>query len=64
MWQQIYDPVGSPVLSTLLAALPVIVLLGALGFFKIQAHLAALSGLTAALGIAIFVFHMPAGMAS
>jgi len=63
MWQQTYDPAGSPLLSTLLAALPVIVLLGALGFFKIQAHLAALLGLAAALGIAIFVFHMPAGMA-
>jgi len=63
MWQQIYDPAGSPVLSTLLAALPVIVLLGALAFFKMQAHVAALLGLAAALGIAIFVFHMPAGMA-
>jgi len=63
MWQQVYDPAGSGVLSTLLAALPVAVLLGALGFFKIQAHLAALLGLAAALIIAIFVFHMPAGMA-
>ncbi len=63
MWQQTYDPAGNPVVSTLLAALPVIVLLGALGFFKIQAHWAALMGLAAALGMAIFVFHMPAGMA-
>jgi lactate permease len=63
MWQQIYDPAGSPVLSTLLAALPVVVLLGALAFFKLQAHVAALLGLAAALSIAIFVFHMPAGMA-
>jgi len=63
MWQQIYDPAGSPLLSTLLAALPIVVLLGALGFFKIQAHVAALLGLGSALAIAIFVFHMPAGMA-
>jgi lactate permease len=63
MWQQTYNPAGSPVLSTLLAALPVIVLLGALGLFKIQAHIAALLGLGAALGIAILTFHMPAGMA-
>ena len=63
MWQQSYDPAGSPLLSTLLAALPVIVLLGALGVFKLQAHWAALLGLGAALGIAIFVFHMPATMA-
>jgi lactate permease len=58
MWQQIYDPAGSPVLSTLLAALPVVVLLGALAFFKLQAHVAALLGLAAALSIAIFVFHI------
>jgi lactate permease len=63
MWQQIYDPAGSPLLSTVLAALPVIVLLGALGFFKMQAHMAALLGLAVALAIAIFVFHMPAPMA-
>ena len=63
MWQQTYNPAGSPVLSTLLAALPLIVLLGALGFFKIQAHIAALLGLAAALGIAIYAFHMPASMA-
>jgi len=63
MWQQTYNPAGSPVLSTLLAALPVIVLLGALGLFKIQAHIAALLGLGVALGIAIYAFHMPAGMA-
>ncbi len=63
MWQQVYDPAGSRVLSTLLAALPVIVLLSALGFLQIKAHLAALLGLATALGIAIFVFHMPAGMA-
>jgi lactate permease len=63
MWQQVYDPAGSRVLSTLLAALPVIVLLGALGFFKIKAHVAALLGLGAALAIAILVFHMPPGMA-
>jgi lactate permease len=63
MWQQVYDPAGSPVLSTFLAALPVIVLLGALGLFKIQAHIAALLGLAAAVATAIFVFHMPAEMA-
>ena len=50
-------------MSTVLAALPVVVLLGALGFFKMQAHVAALLGLATALALAIFVFHMPAGMA-
>jgi lactate permease len=63
MWQQVYDPAGNPLWSTFLAALPVVVLLGALGFFKMQAHVAALLGLATALAIAIFVFHMPAAMA-
>jgi hypothetical protein len=33
MWSHVYDPLGNPWLSTLCAALPVIVLLGALGIF-------------------------------
>jgi lactate permease len=34
-WQQIYDPFGSMALSTLLAAIPVVVMLAALGLFHI-----------------------------
>src|SRR3984893_7000949 len=64
MWQQVYDPLGSPVTSTILAALPIIVLLGALGFFRVKAHLAALLGLAAALIVAVFVFGMPGAMAA
>jgi lactate permease len=63
MWHQIYDPLGNPFLSTVLAALPVVVLLGAIGIFRIKAHWAALLGLAAALIIAIFVFGMPGVMA-
>ena len=62
-WQQIYDPMGSMVLSTLLAAIPVVVMLGALGFFHIKAHIAAGMGLIAALVVAIFAYGMPADMA-
>ena len=40
-WQQIYDPFGNMIISTALAAIPVIVMLGALGFFHIKAHIAA-----------------------
>ncbi|GAC1535601.1 MAG: L-lactate permease [Ramlibacter sp.] len=62
-WQQVYDPMGSMVLSTLLAAIPVVVMLVGLGFLHLKAHVAAAAGLVAALAIAIVVFGMPAGMA-
>lgn len=58
-WTQNYDPTGNAALSTLCAALPLIVLLGAIGFVQMRAHLAALLGLLAALLIATFVFRMP-----
>lgn len=62
-WSQNYDPLGSLSLSSLVAALPVVVLLGLLAFWHVRAHLAAAAGLLAALGIAIFVYGMPAGLA-
>ena len=51
-------------LSTVLAAIPVVVLLGAIGIFEMRAHLAALLGLAAALLVAILIFGMPTGMAT
>ena len=61
-WTQVYDPLGHWWLSTLVAALPVVVLLGALAVLRIKAHWAALLGLAASLLIAIGVFKMPGGM--
>jgi lactate permease len=61
-WTQVYDPLGHWWLSTLVAAVPVIVLLGALARLRLKAHWAALLGLATSLLIAIKVFHMPVAM--
>ncbi|MEG2817005.1 MAG: L-lactate permease [Comamonas sp.] len=63
IWQQVYDPLSNMWLSTLLAAIPVVVMLVGLGFLHMKAHLAAGAGLVAALIIAVFVYNMPADMA-
>ena len=51
------------VVSTALAALPVVVMLVGLGFLHLKAHIAAGAGLLAALLVAIFAYGMPAEMA-
>ncbi|MDB5770058.1 MAG: lactate permease [Burkholderia sp.] len=63
MWTQIYDPFHNAVISTLVAAVPVVVMLAALAFFHIKAHIAALLGLVAALAVAILGYSMPADAA-
>ena len=63
-WAQGYDPFGQWWLSTIFAALPVIVLLGSLAIFRMKAHYAALPGLVIALVIAAGLFHMLIKMAS
>src|SRR4029453_4707432 len=53
-------PVADNVLlSALVAALPIVVLLGLLVLFRVKAHVAALAGLAASLLVAIVVFGMP-----
>lgn len=59
-WTQDYNPTGSVVLSTILAAMPIVVLLGTLGLLSWPAPRAAAAGLATALGVAIFVYKMPA----
>jgi lactate permease len=63
LWPQRYDPAGNWVLSTLLAALPVIVLLGAMAILRLKAHIAAAIGLLTALTVALAVYHMPMRLA-
>src|SRR5688572_18676210 len=62
-WSQVYNPLNNATLSTIMASLPVVVLLGSLAFFHIKAHWAAILGLLVALATAVFVFGMPAEMA-
>jgi lactate permease len=63
IWAQNYDPFGNGLLSALVAAFPVVVLLGAIGLFHVRAHIAALMGLGAGLAVAVLAFGMPAGLA-
>jgi lactate permease len=58
-WIQVYDPLASPWLSTLAAALPIVLLLVTLGVLQWRAHMAALAGLGAAIVVSVAVFGMP-----
>jgi lactate permease len=64
IWSQQYDPLGNATLSTLLAALPVVILLGSIAALKIRIHIAALLGLSAALAVAVLVYGMPVKLAA
>jgi lactate permease len=58
-WSQNYSPLGGLGLSALVAAIPIVVLLGLLAFWHVRAQIAALAGLLVAFAVAIFIFHMP-----
>jgi lactate permease len=55
-WTQIYDPFGIPWLSTVVAALPIVLLLGLLATGRASAPAAALAGLVAAFVTAVFAY--------
>jgi lactate permease len=63
-WTQTYDPLGNVTLSTMIAALPVVVLLGSIALLKIRIHYAALFGLAVAVAIAVGIYKMPVSAAS
>src|SRR5712675_3619467 len=63
MWQQVYDPFGDSVLSTIAAAVPVVTLLVLIATGAVKTHLAALIALLVAIVIAVLLFTMPAGFA-
>src|SRR5687767_7793640 len=58
-WTQIYTPTGGLALSAVLAALPIVVLLGLLAFTRVPAPWAAVAGLASSLAVAVFVYGMP-----
>src|SRR5512141_753745 len=60
-WTQVYYPWGQNLwpLSTLAAALPVVVLFGCL-LKRTRPHIAAIAGALTAVGCALFCFGMPA----
>src|SRR5438128_139377 len=63
-WTQIYDPLGHWWLSTLVAALPIIVLFGMLAGFKVKPHWCAIAGASTAVAVAILFFKMPPALAA
>jgi len=50
MWNQVYDPLNSQALSTIVAALPVVTLLVLIASNKVKAHWAAIIALIVASG--------------
>src|SRR3954463_5371867 len=64
MYHQVLDPVGDSLgLTSIFAALPIVVLFVLLGVLKMKAQWAALISLAVALIVAIAVYSMPAGQA-
>ncbi|MGL4287307.1 MAG: L-lactate permease [Phreatobacter sp.] len=62
MWNQVYNPFNNVVLSTIVAAIPVVTLLVLIASGKVKAHIAAIIALVLANLVAIFMFTMPANM--
>lgn len=62
-WTQAYDPLHSWILSTLVAALPILVLLGLLAGLQVKPHLCAIAGAATAVVVAVTIFGMPLPLA-
>ncbi len=63
-WSQIYDPFGRWWVSTLVAALPIMVLFGLLAGLKVKPHWCAIAGAMTAIAVAIVFFKMPPALAA
>ncbi len=63
-WTQVYDPLHNWILSTLVAALPILVLFGLLAGLRVKPHWCAIAGAGTAVLVAVSVFGMPVSLAS
>jgi lactate permease len=63
-WTQVYDPLNMWWLSTLVAALPIIVLFTLLAGLKVKPHWCAIAGAFTAVVVATLVFKMPLALAT
>jgi lactate permease len=64
MYKQVFDPVGDSLgLSSIFAAIPIVVLFVLLGGLKMKAHWASLIALASAILVALIVYGMPVGQA-
>jgi len=63
IWNQAYDPLGNAVLTTLVAAVPIVLLLVMIATNKVKAYWASLIALGLTFLISAFIFNMPADMA-
>src|SRR2546428_8569081 len=62
-WTQVYDPLHSWILSTLVAARPILMLFGLLAGLRVKPHWCAMAGAAPAVLVAVTVFGMPFSLA-
>src|SRR5437763_1850360 len=62
-WTQAYDPLNNRILSTLVAALPILGLFGLLAGLRVKPHWCAIAAAATAVLVAVLVYGMPVSLA-